>query len=242
MAARATVTITQPTAVPGTGTVAITGPDGVTSTYTVYFAYRARSDEFSGSDVGPQWTWIRRDPADEQVSNGSLVITPEAGDLTGATNTARNILVQPALGDWTIESKLTFSSPPHTPTQQGGIIAYQDDDNYLKLDWEYSSGAAQLSETTEDSLSGTPVTQVLTTIPTAGLLSGDTISLRMVKNGPRYSTYYSTDGMKFVPIYNVGASLANIKVGLFAFNGAGTSTDLQVAFDSFHVSNRIRAR
>ena len=40
----ATVAITQPAAIPGTGTIAITGPDDVTSTYTVYFAHRARSD------------------------------------------------------------------------------------------------------------------------------------------------------------------------------------------------------
>ena len=233
----ANVTITQPSAVPGTGTVAITGPDGVTSTYNVYFAHPPTSDDFNGTDVGPQWTWISQDPANEQVSNGSLVITPETGDLTGTNNTARNILVQPALGNWTIESKLTFSAPPHTPTQQAGIIAYQDDDNYLKLDWEFSGGAARLSETTEDSLSGNPVSQVLTTIPTAGVLTGDTVWLRMVKQGPRYTTYYSTDGVNFTPIYNVGASLSNVKVGLFGFNGAGTSNDLQVAFDDFDVSN-----
>jgi beta-glucosidase len=235
----ATLAITQPAAIPGAGKIEITGPDDVTTTYTVYFAHRARSDEFNGTDVGPQWTWIRRDPATEQVGNGSLTITPETGDLTGATNTARNILVQPALGNWAIQTKLTVSSPPHTATQQAGIIAYQDDDDFLKLGWEFSSGAARLSETTEDSLSGTPVNQVLTTIPTAGLVSGDTIWLRMVKNGSRYTTYYSTDGVNFVQIYNVGASLSDVNVGLFAFNGAATSTDLTAAFDDFHVSNGI---
>jgi beta-glucosidase len=235
----ATMAITQPTAIPGTGKIAITGPDDVTTTYTVYFAPRARSDWFNGTDVGPQWTWIRRDPANEQVANGSLTITPETGDLTGTTNTAKNILVQAALGDWTIQTKLTLSSPPHIATQQAGIVAYQDDDNYLKLDWEFSSGAARLSETTEDSLSGAPVNQVLTTIPTAGLVSGDTVWLRMVKDGPRYTTYYSTDGTNFVQIYNVGASLRNVNVGLFAFNGAGISNDLTAAFDYLHVSDRI---
>ena len=91
-------------------------------------------------------------------------------------------------------------------------------------------------ETTEDSLSGTPATQVLTTIPTAGILS-NTVWLRMVKVGPRYTSYYSTDGVHFVPIYNVGASLSNVKVGLFAFAGADTVNDLSVAFDYFHVQN-----
>ena len=232
----ATLAVRQAAGVPGSATVTETGPDGITLTYTVYFARRARSDEFSGTAVGPQWTWIRQDPANEHVSGGSLVITPETGDLAGTTNNARNILVQPALGNWAIQSKLTFSSAPHAATQQAGIIAYQDDDNYLKLDWEYSSGAARLSETTEDSLSGTPVTQLLTTIPTGSLL-GNTVWLRMVKVGPRYATYYSADGTHYTPIYNVGASLTNVKVGLFAFNGTGTSTDLTVAFDYFRVLN-----
>jgi beta-glucosidase len=235
----AKVAITQPTAVPGTGTIAITGPDDVTTTYTVYFAHRALGDSFNGSDVGPQWTWIRQDPANEHVAGGSLTITPETGDLAGTTNTARNILVQPALGDWIMQTKLTLNSAPHAATQQAGVIAYQDDDNYLKFDWEFSSGAARLSETTEDSLSGAPVTQVLTTLPTAGLVNGDTVWLRMVKNGPRYTTYYSTDGTNFVQLYNVGASLSDVKVGLFSFNGAGTSSDLTAAFDDFEVTNTI---
>jgi regulation of enolase protein 1 (concanavalin A-like superfamily) len=114
-------------------------------------------------------------------------------------------------------------------------MAYQDDDNYLKLGWEYSSGAAQLVETTEDSLSGTPVTQTLTSIPTAGVLTSNTVWLRMVKRGPRYTAYYSTNGTNFLPIYNVGASLQNVKVGLFAYSGADTSNDLNVDFDYFRV-------
>ncbi len=232
----ASVQITQATSVPGDASVDVTGPDGITFTYTEYFAHPALSDDLNGTTVGPQWTWIRQEPANEHVSSGSLVITPEQGDLTGTDNLARNVLVQPALGDWTIESKLIFSTAPHPDTQQGGIIAYQDDGDYLKLDWEYSSGAAQLSETTADSLSGTLVTQVLATIPSDGLL-GDTIWLRMTKSGHRYTTYYSADGVHFVPTYNVGGSLSNVTVGLFAWNGPSTSTDLNVAFDYFHVVN-----
>jgi hypothetical protein len=47
-------------------------------------------------------------------------------------------------------------------TQQGGLTAYQDDDAYLKLDWEFSGGVAKLSETSEtseDSLAPGPINQ-----------------------------------------------------------------------------------
>jgi len=73
------------------------------------------------------------------------------------------------------------------------------------------------------------------------LLTGDTVWLRIVKDGTRYTTYYSTDGSNFVPIYEVGASLTNVKVGLFAYAGASTATDMTAAFDYFHVSNGIPA-
>jgi alpha-glucuronidase len=182
---------------------------------------------------------VRNDPSSESLTStpGSLVITPQTGDLNTTTNTARNILVQSAPGDWTITSKLAFSSAPHANNQQGGIIAYQDDDDYLKLDWEFSSGAARFSETNEDSLSGAPVAQVLTTIPTASIMgAGTTVWLRMVKRGPIYTTSYSTDGVSFTPIYTTGAALANVKAGVFAYNRAGTTSDLNVAFDDFTVS------
>ncbi|MBV9604525.1 MAG: glycoside hydrolase family 3 C-terminal domain-containing protein, partial [Solirubrobacterales bacterium] len=235
----ATVAVSQADSVPGHATATITGPDGIAQTYTVYFAHRARSDDFSGTSVGPQWTWLRQDPADEQVSGGALNITAEQGDLSATNPLAHNVLLQPALGNWAMVSKLTFSTAPHTANQQGGIIAYQDDANWLKLDWEYANGAAQLAETTSDNqnIADQQITQVLATLPTTGLLNSNTVWLAMDKFGARYTTYYSTDGLHFTPIYNVGASLSNVKVGLFAWNGPATTNDLTVSFQHFHVLN-----
>lgn len=229
----ARVQVAQARQVPGTARVTITGPDGISMTYNVYVARPARSDGFSAPTLAQQWAWIRADPANVHFTSGSLVITTEPGDLT--SHTGRNVLLQPALGDWTIQSRMTFSAPPHADTQQGGIIAYQDDNDFLKLDWEYSSGAARLSETSTDNLSGAPVTQVLATIPTTGRL-GSTVWLRMVKRGQRYTAYYAADGTHFAPLYSVGASLSNVKVGLFAFAGASTLNDTNVEFDYLRVS------
>ena len=235
----ATVDVTQASGVPGHATATVTGPDGITQTYTVYFAPRARSDDFRGTSIGPQWTWLRQDPANEHVSGGALTITPEQGDLSGTNPPARNTLLQPALGNWAMVSKLTFSTAPHVANQQAGLIAYQDDANWLKIDWEYSNGAAELAETASDnqSITGKQITQVLTTIPTASILTSNTVWLAMDKVGARYTTYYSTDGVHFTRIYNVGASLSNVRVGLFAWNGPATTSDLQVAFQHFHIVN-----
>ena len=143
-------------------------------------------------------------------------------------------------------SKLTFSALPNAATQQGGIIAYQDDDNYLKFDLEATSPTnIQLSTSLEDSLQSNPavstspiqVNQTLNTTPMNGVLPSDnTIWLRMTKKGHTYTTSYSLDGSTWVPVWSTGATLKNIKAGLFAFNGAAATTNLQVAFDFFHVS------
>ena len=96
---------------------------------------------------------------------------------------------------------------------------------------------AQLAETTSDNqnISGQQITQVLDTIPTAGVLTSDTVWLAMDKVGSRYTTFYSTDGTQFTPIDNVGANLSNVKAGVFAWNGAATTNDLKVSFGQFHI-------
>lgn len=234
------VAITQATAVPGVATVTSTGPDGIVATYKINFAHRPAGDEFNRAVLGSQWNWVREAPADWSLSSnpGSLTITPKTGDLTTTTNTAQNVLLQPALGDWTQTTKLTFSHRPDTATQQGGIIAYQDDDNYLKFDLEATSPTSlRFNTTLEDTLNGVQVTQTLNTLDASSILpANNTIWLRMTKNGPYYSTLYSIDGQTWVPVWRTGATLNNLRAGVFAFNRAGTSTDLQVAFDYFHVA------
>jgi beta-glucosidase len=236
------VAITQATSVPGVATLTSTGPDGIVTTYKVNFARRPSGDEFSGSTLGSQWQWVREAPADWSLSAnpGSLTITPKTGDLTTTTNTAQNVLLQPALNDWTQTTKLTFSGRPNTATQQGGIIAYQDDDNYLKFDLEATSATnIQFNTTLEDNLNGVQVTQTLNTLNANSILpANNTIWLRMTKSGPYYSTFYSVDGDTWVPVWTTGATLTNPKVGLLAVNRTGTTTDLRVAFDYFHVSER----
>jgi beta-glucosidase len=247
-----TIAITQAASLPGVATITSTGPEGIVATYAVNFALAAQSDEFTSDTLGPQWSIVRETPGDWSLTSnpGSFVITPKTGDLQTTTNTARNLLLQPALGDWTMTSKVAFSARPNATTQQGGIIAYQDDDNYLKFDLEATSATnIQFNTTLEDSLNSNPVVaspsnpsgtvqvaQTLNTTNANAILPADnTIWLRMSKLGSRYSTSYSLDGDTWVPVWSTGATLENVKVGLFAFNRAGTTTALQVAFDYFHL-------
>ena len=67
------------------------------------------------------------------------------------------------------------------------------------------------------------------------LPANNTIWLRMTKHGYTYTTSYSLDGNTWVPVWSTGATLSNLKVGLFAFDGAAT-TGPAVAFDYFRVA------
>ncbi len=228
---RAAVRVSQAATVPGTATATITGPDGITSSYRVHFARPASSQSFATGRLGPQWRLVRPDPSSATFSGGSLTLLPEPGDLFN--HTARNIVLQPALGDWTIESKLTFSSLPSLPGQQGGIIAYQDDQNYLRLDVENLNGAPQIAETTVDNLSGQPTSQILATAGAAG----NTVWLRMTKRGPHYTTSYSFDGVHFAGLYSAGIDLADVQAGVFALGEASPSNGLTVSFANFFAYN-----
>lgn len=129
------VEIEQARGIPGTAVIQFI--DNITlekNSYYLNFDVASGSDEFNEVSVGPQWEWIRENPAAVSLSKvaGSLSITSEPGDVSEGTNNARNLLLQSANNDWTIDTKLTASRIPMQP-ENGGIVAYQDDHNFIKL-------------------------------------------------------------------------------------------------------------
>ena len=84
--------------------------------------------------IGKQWEWVRENQATYSLSEkaGSLTITSEQEMYRKATNNAKNILLQSANNDWTIETKLVCSRVPSQP-ENAGILVYENDDNFVKL-------------------------------------------------------------------------------------------------------------
>lgn len=234
-----TVTITQASTLTGQAKVTVSN-EYSQSVYTINFGYAIKgSDEFSDI-LGSQWRWVRENPNNWSLAKnpGAMTITSESGDLEGSTNTAKNILIQDAPGDWVMESKMVFLKRPSSRYEQAGIIAYQDDDNYLKLTWEYNSffGTASrfvvLGET-----NGRASTRF--TVANAQNIVGNEniVWFRMVKKGNKYSLYYSVDGKEFILIGTTEINLSDVKAGLVAFNRSGTSTDFIVTYDYFHIDS-----
>lgn len=237
----ATVTVEQ--APTRTGAAKITVANGAaTSVYTVNLDTRLRgSDEFDGTALGSQWQVVRPDDARRKVENGSLVLTSQAGDLQGNTNTARNLVLQDVNGDWTTETKVVFSRPLAQNNEQGGVLAYADDQNYVKVGWEMASSTQAINKLRVVLLreqNGTATTIQVTGADAQNIVGASgAIWLRLAKAGNAYKGYYSSDGTVW---RYFGATTLNVepaKAGLFAFNRAGTSTDLQAAFDAFRITS-----
>jgi len=114
------------------------------------------SDEFSGTRLSNAWSVIRPRRAEFSVGDGALSMkvqtplvapdecTPEpndtklmASDLNSCNNTASVLVRNAPRGDYIVQTAVRLNIPD-TPDccynfAQGGVLVYQDDDNFLKL-------------------------------------------------------------------------------------------------------------
>ncbi len=250
------VEVDQTETIPGTTVITVT--DKVTcdvNTYYVNFDRKAVSDEFK--TLGKQWSWVRENSDAWSIDEnpGSLTLTTTEGDLVGPANKLGNVLLQSANTDWTIDTKLTVSDIPGRPAQNAGIVAYQDDDNFVKLVYgpaTYKRGAVQQGATAGTVLFITEDNGNQKYSMSANLegiaKDGKTVWLRLVKSGSDYTAYYSVDGKKYVEVGAEYAFLKDVKAGLIAADGTMNFrfgmmanvpvTPLKVSFDNFKVTSR----
>ncbi len=221
-----TVETVQATSVPGTATITLT--DNVTvekNTYTVSFGTKSVSDEFKAAAQGKQWSWVRENKADWSLTKtpGYMVITGQKGDLEGKANNTGNLFLQSANTDWTVTSRIVFSKKP-TLGQQGGLIAYQDDDNYVKLVFKTAAGRRGMGfgpgasieivvEQDGNQSSGG-------SISAADLIGDDNVVfLKLVKKGTVYEASVSGNGKNFKNAGKADVALKDIKAGAIVCNG-----------------------
>ncbi len=93
------------------------------------------SDEFSGSGLGGQWSWVRPD-ARAVVAEGKLSWPVQSTDLVGSGNNAGLLFHQtPARDSWIAETKLQLElgEGDIRNYQQAGMIAYLTDNDFARL-------------------------------------------------------------------------------------------------------------
>lgn len=254
------VEIEQAKGIPGTAVVNFI--DHLTfekNSYYINFDVASVSDEFNASSVGKQWQWLRENPATRNLSAkpGALTITTEPGDVSEASNNAKNILLQSANNDWTIETKLVASRTPAQP-ENAGLLVYQDDDNFLKLMFRAVIKTTRQTGVQPGSIDllieENGIAKSMKWIDLKEEITGNKdLSLRLEKKGSVYTAYYSLDGVKFNQLATADIMLKNIKAGLIAADGVVTQsmtstfyfdksttkpgTPFNVSFDYFRISN-----
>ena len=117
----------------------------------------------------------------------------------------------------------------------------------MKLAWEMGNAAAPINKLRVVLLreQGGAATALQVTGADAQRIVGadGAIWLRLRKTGDTYRAYYSGDGRVYRFMGAVTLDAEPFAAGLVAFNRAGTSTDLDVAFDHFRIESlgdRIR--
>lgn len=255
-----TVEIDQVTSIPGTAIVRFIDYHTMEeNSYYLNFDHSSLSDEFNGSNLGSQWEWIRENSDNHSFSSipGSLTITTEKGDVSEHSNNARNLLLQSANNDWSIETKLTGSRAPSQP-ENAGIIAWQDDQNFVKLMLRAVTKTTRQRGpqpgTIDLLVEENDIARSAASFNLTEMITGDQqLYLRLTKEGAHYTAFYSLDGEMYQQLGSTDATLRNIKAGLIACDGIITQsmtstfwfdsdtskpeTPFDVSFDYFHIKN-----
>ncbi|MDR0894858.1 MAG: glycoside hydrolase family 3 C-terminal domain-containing protein [Prevotellaceae bacterium] len=252
----------QAQAVPGTAVVSL--KDSKTNdakSYVINFGVKGTTDQFDKAALAAPWHWVR-DNATFELADGKLTLTASKGDIADTANEA-HVLLQSANTDWTIETKLTCEKRPSGFAQNAGLVAYQDDDNFVKLTYRAAfsrrggfgrqpqgeqPGSVELM-VESNGQQKTAVTLSMEEIIT----SANTLVLRLVKKGDAYTAYVSPDGKKFKEVGAVNYVLKDIQVGLLACEGvmpammrafmrntpqnAAPQPPFKVSFDYFKIKN-----
>lgn len=231
------VVVTQATSIPGTATIVATYGDTVT-TYSIYL-YREHtpvSTDFTAIDELPgDWRVydnganIGENPDNWALTEDGLAITTEYGDIYQAHNNSQNIFVQDAHGDWVADTKVTMSGGFNGGYQQLALMAFQDEDNYIKFSYESGGRIKVVQETGGSSYEKQPQNGGMST---TGLVQ----YFRIQKNGNEYSFFHSVDGVDYELVTSFTCNLQNVKIALTAVNSFnGTPTPITATFEYVNV-------
>ncbi|MBV7327072.1 InlB B-repeat-containing protein [Chloroflexi bacterium TSY] len=188
--------------------------------------------EFESHSLEPLWSWVREDSSRWQFDgplnrrrNGYLGISTQAGDLRNSNN-AKNLLLRPSpSGDFEMMTTVNFWGVPNSNAQQGGLLLYQDDDNYMKLMRIYDQGH-KLEFLAENS--GLLIEKV-------DIAQADPLPIKLVRIGDTYSAFYSVDGLTWHKLgQTVSASWPQPYMGVTAYDVA-SPTSVTAYFDWFRV-------
>ena len=196
------------------------------------------SDEFTGSRLSSQWSWVRQPAAGTFGLTGqTFQFDTQDGDLYVDSNNASVLTEATPSGNYLVETRVNLNIPSSGCCQnfvQAGLVIYGDDDNYIKL------VHVSIFDTRQ-----TEFAKELSPVPTGYPRYGSTlvgppsdwtwlrIVRRAITGGETYTAYTSSDGLTWVRggtwTHNLGSGA---KIGLVSMGGSGFSAN----FDYIRVS------
>ncbi|TLP65960.1 PKD domain-containing protein, partial [Microbispora triticiradicis] len=203
------------------------------------------NDQFEGTMLDLcRWNAnVRYDATAARVSGGQLQLDTTKGDIYGSDNSnPKNFILQTApSGDWTLETKVDGSAL-NEQFQQGGLIVYGDDENYVKFDY-VADNAAGSAVTRRLELRSEVGGVVQDPQPQVSNLTSGVWWLRLKKVGDSFTASYSSDGTTWTDLATDGtaavvknsAVAGTGKVGLFGF-GVNQTASKTVKFDYFKLT------
>lgn len=98
-------------------------------------------DDFKDK-LGEGWSWVREHREGWRVTRRGLEVRVEPGNMWGAANNARNVLVRTAPGTAKeeVEVSVTVENKPTEQYEQVDLVWYYDDSHMVKLGQELVDG------------------------------------------------------------------------------------------------------
>ena len=142
------------------------------------------------------------------VAPGVLQIPVDSGDLWGTQNDSRNTVFRSVPSDWT-SMRLSLSFAPTTSYQQVGLVAYQDDDNYVNLTRIFN-GTNLVAFAAEQGANPSVVNSASVTATSFYLRLDRNLATNTITGS------YSLDGVTWVQVSSTVMALNNPQLAIFA--------------------------
>jgi hypothetical protein len=169
----------------------------------------ARNTEQSGS-LAPSY--------DQSAHPGAIRIALGSGELWQDSNDSQDMLIQVLPANWTSIRLDIQSFNPVARDQETGIIAYQDDDNYVVVNRLFGTAGSVIEMFSERA-------QVTTPAFVKPITNTGNLILRLDKNLNSYAGYYSTNGGgTWTQLGTLSNALTNPNLAIQAGGNSGGSS------------------
>jgi regulation of enolase protein 1 (concanavalin A-like superfamily) len=184
------------------------------------------SDSFQNK-MADGWKWVHPVDGNSTLSEDGLRIKSLPGTLWLTSNNAKNLLLRPAPATNKYSISATVTSDPKRNGEQGGLLLYVDDDNYIKVVREFFQGQLHLIFAREEEGKGEGIRYLPNT--------QNPVVLRLVvKDSVVTASYRSPEAKDWIEL-GTCASLKRVpQTGLFT-HGGDAQADRRVRYNSFEI-------